>query len=89
MQDDHLPLPTGNNDPDPLVWRHLREKKYPILVELVKRVLMIPATSAPSERLFSHASLTIANDRANLLPENAEMLVLLHDFYKYKYDEQE
>ena len=34
-------------------------------------------TSAPSERLFSLAGLTIATDRAGLTPENAADLVFL------------
>jgi len=41
--------------------------------------LSIQATSAPSKRLFSTAGLTIAKDRARLTPDNAEMLVFLHD----------
>ena len=37
----------------------------------------MPATSAPCERLFSHAGLTIANDRASLLPDNAAEIIYL------------
>ena len=33
----------------------------------------------PSERLFSAAGLTIENGRARLLPENAELLVFMHE----------
>jgi hypothetical protein len=39
------------------------------------------ATSAPSERLFSHAGLTIARDRASMLPENAEELIFLKQIW--------
>jgi hypothetical protein len=42
-------------------------------------VLCVQATSAPCERLFSHAGLTIANDRARLSPANAESFIFLHD----------
>ena len=49
----------------------------PILSLLARRILCIPATSAPSERLFSVAGLTIANDRAGLLPDNAADLIFL------------
>ena len=48
---------------------------FPILSQLCRRVLCIPATSASSERLFSTAGLTITNDRARLLPDNAEDLM--------------
>jgi zinc finger BED domain-containing protein 1 (E3 SUMO-protein ligase ZBED1) len=41
------------------------------------QILQIPATSASSERVFSTAGLTIANDRARLLPQSASMLIFL------------
>ena len=45
------------------------------------KILCIPATSAPVERLFSTAGLTIANDRARLLPDLAEDIIFLHDVW--------
>jgi hypothetical protein len=62
---------------DPLEWWMKREVKYPYLSMLASRVLCIPATSAPSERLFSTAGLTIANDRSRILPEHAESVIFL------------
>jgi hypothetical protein len=50
---------------------------------LAKETLCIPATSAPSERLFSSAGLTIANDRAGLTPDNASDLVFLKTTLKF------
>ena len=41
--------------------------------------LCIPATSAPSEWVFSVAGLTIAKDRARLAPQMANELIFLHD----------
>ena len=64
---------------NPLKWWKDRAVKYPILSLIAKMLLCIPATSAPSERLFSAAGLTIANDRARLLPDNAEMLIFLQE----------
>ena len=85
LREQALPLPRdGVPHADPLEWWRQRETKFPILVKLAKRILIIPATSAPSERVFSNAGITISNDRANLLPEKAEMLILMHDYYKYK-----
>jgi hypothetical protein len=63
----------------PLTWWKFNEKKYKLLSILVARVLCIPATSAPSERLFSTAGLTIAKDRARLASQTANELIFLHD----------
>ena len=40
-------------------------------------ILCIQATSAPSERSFSRAGLTIAKDRARLLPETAKDILFV------------
>jgi len=64
---------------NPLLWWQEHEKKYPILSQVTKTLLCIPATSAPSERLFSSAGLTIANNRARLAGDNAARLIFLHD----------
>ena len=51
--------------------------KVPYAWEVAKGVLSIPATSAPSERLFSAASNLINKKRAALSPQNADMLLFL------------
>jgi hypothetical protein len=71
---------------DPLKWWRLKKQKYHYLSQVAERLLSITATSASSERLFSSAGLTIAADRANLLPAMANELVFLHDAYAL-YDE--
>ena len=68
---------------NPLEWWKERAQLYPNLARLARRVLCIPATSAPSERLFSHAGLTIAKNRARLNPDFAEDLILLHDVWPF------
>lgn len=65
--------------PDPLLWWKVQADRLPILSKLARRVLCIPATSAPSERVFSTAGLTVANARAALNSENAAALIFLHD----------
>jgi hypothetical protein len=62
---------------NPLDWWKLKAGKYPILSSIARRILCVPATSAPCERLFSYAGLTISNDRNRLLPENAEEFIFL------------
>ena len=64
---------------NPLLWWKDHEDKLPIMSKLARRVLCIPATSAPSERVFSAAGLTITNRRASLNAENAAALIFLHD----------
>jgi len=78
--DEHL-YDEGQDDgyefSDPLRWWSVKEKDYPFLSNLASKVLCIPATSAPSERLFSAAGLTLSNDRSRLVPYVAENVVLL------------
>jgi len=62
-----------------LTWWKFNERKYKLLSKLAARVLCIPATSAPSERVFSTAGLTIAKDRARLASDTANELIFLHD----------
>lgn len=64
---------------NPLEWWKYNAKRFPLLSELASRYLCIPATSAPSERVFSSAGLTIAKDRSRLDPELANELVFLHE----------
>ncbi len=54
-------------------------KKYKIISKLAIRLLCIPATSAPSERVFSVAGLTIAKDRSKLAAHTAHELIFLQD----------
>ena len=65
-----------------LAWWRINQSQFSNLVRLAKRILCIPATSAPSERVFSAAGLTIAKDRARLLPTTADDLIFLHDIVK-------
>jgi hypothetical protein len=64
---------------NPLDWWHLKQQQYPSLANIALRVLAIPATSAPSERVFLTAGITIAKERSLLDPHNAGELIFLHD----------
>jgi hypothetical protein len=61
----------------PLQWWELNKVKYPHVWELVRQILSIPSTSAPSERLFSAASNLISKKRSLLSHKNADMLLFL------------
>jgi len=63
----------------PLQWWKYNQQKYKVIAKLAIRLLCIPATSAPSERVFSVAGLTIAKDRSRLAPHTAHELIFLHD----------
>ena len=60
----------------------VEKQRSKISLSIARGVLCIPATSAPSERGFSTAGKTISAERANMLPENANDLVFLHDNYR-------
>lgn len=62
---------------DPLLWWKANEFRFPILAKLARRTLCVPATSAPSERVFSAAGLTIANNRARLNGDLAAAQIFL------------
>ncbi len=62
-------------------WWKEHESVFPHIAQIARRVLCIPATSAPSERIFSVAGLTIANARARLNGDIAAAQIFLHDAY--------
>ena len=64
---------------DPLTWWKDRVENFPTLCQIARKVLCIPATSAPSERVFSVAGLTISKMRSRLDSENASCLIFLRD----------
>lgn len=79
-REQHLPLRKADGGfNNPLDWWRVKHQQYPILAALALKVLAIPATSAPSERVFSVAGITISKERAKLDPANAGELIFLHD----------
>ncbi len=76
----HLPIKKDDSSfNNPLDWWRIKAQQFPLISKLALRLLAIPATSAPSERVFSAAGLTIANDRSSLDPTTANELVFLHE----------
>ena len=59
----------------PFKWWASQELRFPILSQLVKKYLAIPATSAFSKRLFSDAGNVMTVRHTNLLPSTFEHLV--------------
>jgi hypothetical protein len=59
-QEAHLPLKDlSGRWNNPLQWWKVKQHQFPLLAALAKKYLGVPATSAPSERVFSTAGLTI------------------------------
>jgi hypothetical protein len=65
---------------DPIQWWKNRQSDGVMLpvVKVVKKYFCIPATSVPSEQIFSKAGLIITKQRNALKPENADMLIFLN-----------
>ena len=64
---------------DVLHWWKMQTDTFPRLSVLAKGILAIPATSAPSERVFSIAGLTIQARRSRLAPAKVNRTVFVHD----------
>ncbi|KAI7793193.1 putative zinc finger BED domain-containing protein 1-like [Triplophysa rosa] len=69
------PIPKDKN---PLQWWKENETKFPALAVVAKSYLAAPATSTPSERLFSAAGTIVSKKRASLTKEHVDMLTFLH-----------
>lgn len=61
----------------PLKWWKEKAQMYPLILPLAKAYLTVPATSVPSERVFSTAGDIVNAQRSQLLPENVDMLIFL------------
>lgn len=66
----------------PLLWWKENGLFFPTLAKMVKKILCVPATSTPSERVFSAAGHLISKKRAMLKPENVDMMLFLHCNYQ-------
>ncbi|KAK3912232.1 E3 SUMO-protein ligase ZBED1, partial [Frankliniella fusca] len=68
-------LPAEDLEVCPFKWWKTHQAAFPLLSKLAKKYLSIPATSLPSERLFSTAGDVLTDTRNCLSGENAEMLI--------------
>ena len=64
-------------DQNPLLWWKLNEFRFPLLSRVAKMYLAVPATSVPSERVFSTAGDILTAQRANLKPQHLDKLLFL------------
>ena len=62
---------------DPLAWWKVNDKKFPHIAMMARCYLAVPATSVPSERVFSTAGDIVTAKRSCLNPENVDILIFL------------
>jgi zinc finger BED domain-containing protein 1 (E3 SUMO-protein ligase ZBED1) len=68
---------------DPLLWWKTHESKFLMLRILAKKFLAVQATSAPSERIFSQASLLISAKRTQMSPRIAGKALYVKQNWKH------
>ena len=62
---------------NPLLWWKTKEGLYPHLAKIVRQLFCIPATSVPSERVFSAAGHLVSATRNRLDQENVNNLLFI------------
>ena len=62
---------------DPTSWWRAHQEEHPLLAAIARKHLCCPATSVPSERLFSKAGNVISTKRSSITADNANMLICL------------
>lgn len=75
--ENYLSIPVLEFEENPLSWWRECTKIYPLLSQLARKYLCIPATSSPCERVFSKAGGIVTPKRALLKPEKVNMLTFL------------
>lgn len=66
---------------DVLKYWKVKKSAFPMLSLLARAVLAIPATSTPSERVFSVAGLVLNAKRSRLNPTRLNKIIFIHDNY--------
>ena len=66
---------------DPLAWWKEQEKYLPNMAKAAKKYLSIPATSVPSERVFSKAGEIVSARRNRIKSKNVDMILFLNKLH--------
>lgn len=69
-------IPALSDDANPLQWWSGQQNTLPLLAKYARKYLAIPASSVPSERIFSRGGLIVTDNRVCLTGNNVEMLVM-------------
>ncbi len=74
-----LGLKVVDRTQDPMEWwATFGIANFPSLYTTAMKYLIIPASSVPSERVFSVAGEVLSKKRNSLSPESANMIITLH-----------
>lgn len=73
----YLMTPAIDGEDDPLAWWRVHKISYPQLSIMARKYLCVPATSAPSERLFSTGGNIVTCTRSSLKTAEVNILVFL------------
>ena len=65
-------------DTQQLLWWKTNEHRFSRLAKVARSWLCIPATSTPSERLFSKAGSVVSKKRNSLKPKNVDVILFLN-----------
>ena len=68
----------ADNETDPVQWWKENASCFPAILKVAQKYLAIPATSVPSERVFSTAGNIVNHKRSCLVPDNVNMLTFLN-----------
>lgn len=66
-----------DGEENPLAWWKNNESRFPLMSLVTRKFVCVPATSSPSERVFSAAGQIVTPFRNALTPEKVNMLVFL------------
>ena len=69
--------PTLPETTDVYQWWHINQRSFPVLSRMARKYLSIPATSVPSERLFSDAGNQVTPRRTRLASEVVSQLLFV------------
>ncbi|XP_053704523.1 zinc finger BED domain-containing protein 4 [Synchiropus splendidus] len=67
---------------EPLHYWRRKEMDFPLLAQVARRTLTIPARSSPVARIFTRAHRSLHPDGAQVLPKNLETLIYLKANYR-------
>ena len=62
-----------------MTWWKQKEPLFPRVARLARKFLALPASSAPSERIFSKMNAVVDKRRASLDPDRVERLVFIKE----------
>jgi hypothetical protein len=79
----YLDQETEDKDINILEYWRGRQRTFPILAHMAQCFLAIPATSAPSERVFSQGRAVVSWQRSALQPDTIEQILCVKAWYKF------